>query len=66
MKREKIERNYYRIKVPFGWILEVVSDVRSPINQGYSTPDYLEGYEWRVSVTFIFDPFHMWKLNKKA
>ena len=65
MEREEIERNYCRIRVPFGWILEVVDDVRSPVNKGYSTPDYEEGYEWRRSVTFIFDPFHVWKINTK-
>jgi hypothetical protein len=63
MKREEIERNFYRIRVPFGWILEVWSDVSSPVYTGYYTTEYKEGYEWRISVTFIFDPFHLWKIK---
>jgi 3-methyladenine DNA glycosylase AlkC len=64
MKRDRIEENCYRIRVPWGWIVEVYQDVFTPMYTGYEQPEMKTGYEWRVSITFVFDPFHWWKIDK--
>lgn len=60
MKREAIDiKNssfyYFRTKVPWGWIVECVGDVMEKNMES--------GYQWRPSITFVFDPFHWWKIK---
>lgn len=63
LKWEPVDQNMAttisRAKVPWGWILLAVDDVYK-IDSPHS---YLigPGYEWRTSITFMFDPFHWWK-----
>lgn len=61
MSWEKIDDEYSRVKVPWGWLVQQQSDVMTPINTGYAQPELQRGYEYRASITFIFDPFHIWK-----
>lgn len=60
----KHDRGFYlqRTKVFGGWLVSTVDDVRSPVYNGYNTPDYTQGYEWRTSITFVPDPSHEWEL----
>ena len=50
-----------RTKVPWGWIVrgyaEVVHD-RSEDGGGMAN-----GWDWRIAMCFVFDPFHWWKVN---
>lgn len=64
MKWEKLEEfcTISRAKIPWGWLVMSVNDVMTPMNTGYDKPEMLQGYEWRSSITFVFDPFHWWKL----
>ncbi len=61
---ERVESNLagyvWRAQVPGGWLVRVVSDVRSPVNYGEGEPRFEEGYEWRDSVCFMPDPKHEW------
>ena len=59
MVREWIEEGYLeRIKVPWGWLVRSYSDVCHHLpDQGVQS-----GWDWRVSVTFVLDPFHWWKI----
>jgi len=45
-----------RTRTMFGWLVIVVNDVMTH----FSDNRIEHGYEWRSSVTFIFDPFHTW------
>jgi hypothetical protein len=47
-----------RTRVPWGWLVlatEEVTHIRDGILQG--------GWDWRTSITFVFDPFHNWKVT---
>ena len=49
-----------RSRVPWGWIMMTCDDAYIMRSDGYTyTPE--AGYQWRTSITFIFDPFHWWK-----
>lgn len=67
MNWENISGNHsnslYRTRVPFGWLVMSTDEVLSPRNSGYSMPEYTNGYEWRTSITYVFDPFKMWKIK---
>jgi hypothetical protein len=68
LKWEEINHNngffLKRTRVFGGWLVAAVSDVISHVNTGYTKPDYLQGYEWRTSITFVPDPNHEWKLDQ--
>ncbi len=53
---------YRRAKVFGGWLVNCSADVMSPIYTGYTIPpyEYKQGYEWRISITFVPDPNHQW------
>ena len=51
----------YRTRVPWGWLVLAVDDVPRSFPDGRLI-EY--GYEWRNHLTFVFDPFHMWKVDK--
>lgn len=61
MKWTKIDDCISRCRVPWGWLVMHQSDAITPVNKGYTIPVYETGYEWRTAITFVFDPFHMWK-----
>lgn len=54
-----------RTRVPWGWLVMSTDDVMTPVNTGYSLPETFTGYEWRTSITFVFDPFHKWLKHEK-
>lgn len=49
-----------RARVIGGWILRETIPVMTPVNTGYTQPEMLTGYEWRIAMTFIPDPNHEW------
>lgn len=51
-----------RTRVPWGWLVMNTDDVvhDTPHNGMQS------GWDFRTSLTFIFDPFHRWKGDKKV
>lgn len=65
MKREAIihtnANHLYRTRTPWGWLVESVDDVCTPAD--YTNNIHAYGSEWRTSITFVFDPFHMWKVE---
>lgn len=48
---------YQRCRVPFGWIVECTTNVMHVFPDGR----FDNGWDWRVGITFVFDPFHWWK-----
>lgn len=52
----------YRTKVPGGWIVKHVMDVRSPMPDGYGGQEYRDNAEWRSSITFVPDPNNNWEV----
>ena len=49
-----------RTKVPWGWLVMAIEEVihnRMDNGQGM-----IGGWDWRTSITFVFDPFHWWKV----
>jgi putative IMPACT (imprinted ancient) family translation regulator len=67
LKWEKVESDDHsslsRVKVPWGWLVNNMDDVITQTYQGYSHPVPERNYEWRNTLTFVFDPFHWWKLG---
>ena len=53
-----------RSRTPWGWLVMSTDDALTSQYTVYSTPENMTGYQWRTSITFVFDPFHCWK-NKK-
>jgi len=49
-----------RVSIPGGWLVRYTEDVRSPVFTGYEAPEYIQGYEWRTSITFVPDVNHEW------
>jgi len=58
MEWEQIDDHHKRAKVKGGWLVKAYEDVRTIIND---RPDF--GYEWRVSMCFVPDEMHSWKLD---
>jgi len=63
MNWEKIDESISRSRAPWGWLVMYQTDVYTPMNTGYAQPEMMQGYEWRTSITFVFDPFHTWKIK---
>ena len=63
MKFEEIQTDladtFRRAKVFGGWIVTVTSDV---VHMTDST-GMNNGWDWRTSMAFVFDPFHLWKIK---
>ena len=53
--KHDLSDSLFRTKVPFGWLVVISSDVV------HSKRDMQSGWDWRSSITFVFDPFHWWK-----
>ena len=62
MNWEWIEEGFLRRgRVPWGWLVYACEDVihdRSEYGQGM-----VGGWDFRPAMTFVFDPFHNWKIN---
>jgi hypothetical protein len=65
MEWEQIDKHGFerRARVPFGWLFRIDEIVWHEPNKDFAGGD---GWDWRPAVTFIFDPFHCWKLKKGA
>lgn len=46
---------YSRAKIPNGWLYKCTADVQTSVNTGYDKPENMQGYEWRVTMTFVPD-----------
>lgn len=62
---EKVETNLgasfmQRAKVPMGWLVEDSTDVCHML-YNEKTGAGTSGWDWRVTLTFVFDPFHLWR-----
>lgn len=62
MEWEAIDPGLERSKTPFGWLVKHTDEASTFFGEERGI-DW--NYEWRVSITFVFDPFHFWKPNKK-
>jgi hypothetical protein len=49
-----------RAKIPTGWLVEETTSV-SHIVFHYQSGNDADGYDFRVTLTYVFDPFHLWK-----
>ena len=59
LRREEIESNSYRVRVPWGWLFIEYQDVYIDRGNGMEC-----GWEWRPAICFVFDPFHWWKIKE--
>lgn len=50
----------YRSRTPWGWLVLATDDIPRSFPDGRMM-EY--GYEWRNHLTFVFDPFHSWKVD---
>lgn len=61
MEWEQVEPELQRVKVPGGWLVKAYTDVI------HYTPDFNQvmthGYDWRISICFVPDPNHEWKIK---
>ena len=48
-----------RSKVPWGWLVRCYENVFHPDKVTYSD-QYGTGFDYRIFVCFVFDPFHWW------
>lgn len=62
MEFEDIKTNlgdsFRRARIFGGWLVTVTSDVIHDTEYNGMT----SGHDWRTSVTFVFDPFHLWRI----
>jgi hypothetical protein len=50
-----------RARVPLGWVVEDSTDVCHMSYAAQYGADGPSGWDWRISMTFVFDPFHLWR-----
>ncbi len=58
---ERIDDEHERAKVFGGWIVKASSSVYH-LDNGVSQGG--EGWDWRITMTFVPDPAHEWSLCK--
>ncbi len=61
MKWEDIDEYHKRTKIFGGWLVKTFEDVFCDIH-GNGRPE--PNYEWRVSMCFVPDPKHKWKIGE--
>lgn len=59
MEWEQIDDYHKRAKIKGGWLVKAYEDVRSPGGEG----GWEYGYEWHVTMCFVPDQLHAWKLR---
>jgi hypothetical protein len=61
MNWEDIDNYRRRLHVPWGWIYREVEDVaHNMIVDGRGVE---RGWDYRIAVCFVFDPFHWWRIE---
>ena len=50
----------WRTRVPWGWLVMMSAEVMHQFPDGR----FDSGWDWRTSITFMFDPFHRWKVGR--
>lgn len=50
-----------RARIPMGWLVEESTNVSHMMYQAKYGGNGADGYDWRISMTFVFDPLHLWK-----
>lgn len=59
---ESNQGNFFRAKVPGGWLIMSEQDVMHN-EPNYGRDGFRSGFDWRTSVTFVPDPTHEWKVD---
>jgi hypothetical protein len=60
MNWEDLDEYHKRTKVPGGWLVKAYEDVYVSLHEDMRPQS---GYAWQVSMTFVPDPNHNWKLE---
>lgn len=50
-----------RARVPWGWLVQAYEDVAH--NMAVVGKGMEFGWDHRISITFVFDPFHRWRIK---
>jgi hypothetical protein len=53
--------NIRRARVPMGWLVEESTDVCHMYYNAVIGSSSPSGFDWRIALTFVFDPFHLWR-----
>ena len=53
-----------RCKVPWGWLVQSFENVFHPSKVEYPG-QFGTGFDYRIALTFVFDPFHWWKISNE-
>jgi len=57
--KSDLEGYVWRTRIPFiGWLVLYTTDVLVCLNK---EEGFKDGYEWRNTITFVPDPFYLWK-----
>jgi len=48
-----------RARTPWGWLVETKRDVIPALTE--RAQDIVSKWDHRISITFVFDPFHWWR-----
>lgn len=57
MEWEDIDNYHKRCSIPGGWLVKAYEDVFQ------KDTDDTVGYDWRMSMCFVPDPLHEWKIG---
>ena len=58
MNWEQIDDYHKRAKIKGGWLVKAYEDVVHDTDRGR-----VPGWDWRVSMCFVPDPMHGWKID---
>ena len=58
MKWEQIDALHQRAEVHGGWLVKAYENVEHMTEDGLKS-----GWDWRVAMTFVPDPSHVWVIN---
>ncbi len=61
MDWEVIDDLHSRTKVFSGWLVKAFSEVNEDV---YGDGSLQSGYTWRISMCFVPDPKHEWKIEE--
>lgn len=61
---EQVDHDIQRARIPMGWLVREYQDVLhfNVFDHEHTT----DGYDWRVTLTFVPDPNNEWKLEIPA
>ena len=59
---EDIDEYHRRARIFNGWLVKVIEDVHVSLHEDMRPQS---GYEWRVAMCFVPDPYHSWELDEE-